>query len=151
MTPRRFLPPALAALLVLFACEPPAPEGRVEPVDRVSGVDTLPSPSSRPQSRPEPPSRTDTAEAAPDTGRTESFYIHLRSGVDPRALARRHGITPSEMITGPRPGLVARLTPAQQAALQADSLVRSLAREIHQGETDTPGPIRTLGSDTTGL
>lgn len=110
---------------------------------------------------PAPAASTDTAleveetrrTSAPDTEageRRDFYYVHLRPGTDPRAFAARYGLTPTEVITDPRPGVVVAITPAERQMLSADSLVESLARRIHSGENDTSGPaIRSPGDDTT--
>lgn len=110
---------------------------------------------------PAPAASTDTAleveetrrTAASDTGADESrqlYYVRLRPGTDPRSFAARYGLTPADVITDPRPGVVVAITPAERQMLSADSLVESLARRIHSDENDTSGPaIRSLGGDTT--
>lgn len=126
-----------AAVFALAACESPPPEGRVEPPDReeMTGAANL----SGSRARPEPSPRPESDAAAPGSERAETFHVHLHPGSDPRALARRHGLEPTEVITGPRPGLVVPLTRKQEAAVRADTLVRSLAREIDQGEAGGGG------------
>lgn len=94
--------------------------------------------------------KSDTQVVAADSAHRTSFYVHLVSGADPVAVARRHGLVPSDTITGPRPGFVAKLTAREQAALKADSAVRSLAREIHQGKGRDAPVIREIGVDSGG-
>lgn len=94
----------------------------------------------------------DTAlDTAAASARAETFYVHLRTDVDPREFAAARGLPVVEVVTDPRPGLVTRLTPDERTALEADSLVRSLARRIHSsgGEDERP-TIRPLGGDSAG-
>lgn len=137
----RFLTMAsvLAFALVLSACgNPPADEP--PPADEdTADVDTAPTRDTTP---PE-----DTVEEAERT--LTRFYVHLRPGVDPHDFARRHELEPTDVITGPRPGLVAPLTAEEEEALRADTLVRSLAREIHGGEGVDRPPLRSLRGDST--
>lgn len=91
--------------------------------------------------------------AASDTQageRRQSYFVHLRPGTDLRAFAARYGLTPANVITEPRPGMVVSLTEAERKMLAADSLVRSLARQIHGGDDTTGPPIQSLGGDSTG-
>lgn len=89
-------------------------------------------------------------EQAPDSARTTPYYVHLVAGAEPDSVARRNGIEPIELIREPRPGFYARLTEEQRANLEEDSLVRSLAREIHTGESGPTVPVGGLRSDSTG-
>lgn len=91
------------------------------------------------------------ADSTATEARVETFYVHLRADVDPREFAASRGLTVVEVIDGRRPGLVTRLTPDERSVLEADSLVRSLARRIHPSGTENEGPaIRPLGGDSAG-
>jgi len=138
----------LAVLLLLLAssCESAPRNEEGAPASAAdtaaAGVDSVATPAVR-------DTGDSVASAPPDSARKVTYYVHLRDGVDPRALARRHELVPSEVITDPRPGFIVGLTEDERAALEADSLVRSLARQIHGDDEEQP-PIRTLGGDTTG-
>lgn len=109
------------------------------------------SPSQQGEKDAAPASSTDTAGDTVAAASPQTFYVHLRVGTDPEAFARRYGLSPSEVITDPRPGLVVALTPDQRDSLAADTLVRSLARRIHSGGAADSGPaLRSLGGDTAG-
>lgn len=143
----RFLSTAstLAFVLVLAACgnppadEPPQADEDTAEVSPPADADTAPARDTTPPA--------DTVEEAERT--LTRFYVHLRPGVDPEAFARRHDLEPTDVITGPRPGLVAPLTAEEEEALRADTLVRSLAREIHGGEGVDRPPLRPLRGDST--
>ncbi|MDP2497542.1 MAG: hypothetical protein Q8W44_06045 [Candidatus Palauibacterales bacterium] len=91
------------------------------------------------------------ADSTAAEARVETFYVHLRADVDPREFAASRELTVVEVIDGRRPGLVTRLTPDERSALEADSLVRSLARRIHPSGEEKEGPaIRPLGGDSAG-
>lgn len=82
--------------------------------------------------------------------RVETYYVHLRAGVDPRDFAASRGLTVVEVVPDDGSGLVTRLTSEQRDALEADSLVRSLARRVHSGGEESDPPIRSLGGDSAG-
>lgn len=84
--------------------------------------------------RPDSPARTEAGkERSPraDTAPAGRYYVRVRASADPREVAARHGIEPLDVITEPTKAFYAALTYAQRDSLQADTLVRSLAREIH--------------------
>lgn len=100
-------------------------------VDTPSSVDTTPSDTAA-AARADTPTEAEPGEderpAADTAGR---YYVRVLSSADPREVAARHGIEPREVITEPTRAFYAALTYGQRDALQADTLVRSLAREIH--------------------
>lgn len=95
--------------------------------------------------------------AAADTAGTDGaaagrYFVRLRNGADPVAVARRHGLVPLDTIRSPVPALYVSLTAAERDSLARDTLVVSVAREIHQGDSTPAPPIRgvpTGGPDTT--
>lgn len=72
------------------------------------------------------------------------YFVRLKSGVDPTMVTERHSIEPLEIIRDPVPAVYARLDSLQLAALQRDTLVLSLSREIHQTDSLGPPPIRGM-------
>lgn len=80
--------------------------------------------------------RTEDA-ATTDSGpapATATYFVRLRRSADPRAVADRHGVEPTSIVEEEgATAFVAALTEAQVDSLRADSLVVSLAREIHRG------------------
>lgn len=125
----------------LAACDAPPPDGDGETTVRGEATAEAADTGST-------GSAPDTVTPSPrDTARAETYYVHLRPGTAPRDFARRHGLSPSEVVTDPRPGLVVRLTPVERDSLAADTLVRSLARRIHGGGGDAPR-LRRLGEDS---
>lgn len=102
----------------------PAPESGRDP------------PSVRPSEGP----KEDTVEQPPDSrGR---YFVRLSSGADPQAVAERHGVEPLEIFHDPVPAFYAALDSGQVVALRRDTVVASLAREIHEGDTLRPRPLR---------
>lgn len=84
--------------------------------------------------RPDSPAKAEAGKERPtraDTAPAGRYYVRVRASADPREVAARHGIEPLDVITEPTKAFYAALTYAQRDALQADTLVRSLAREIH--------------------
>lgn len=137
---RRSVPTLLAVLLVTLAC---GGQGTEQGEAVRAPDDTIPA------DRDTAVAEADTA-PADTTGaeRTTPYYVHLEPGADPAEVADRHGIEPIEIIREPRPALYVALTDAQRERLQQDSLVRSLAREIHAGEGGGAPPIRGIRPDT---
>lgn len=97
----------------------------------------------------------EAADAAPDTvasldaSRDQPlppghYFVRLKSGVDPTMVTERHSIEPLEIIRDPVPAVYARLDSLQLAALERDTLVLSLSREIHQTDSLRPPPIRGM-------
>lgn len=116
-----------------------------------AGCDSAPEEDGEaPEPRPSVSTDTAPSDTTEQSGRRQSYYVHLRPGTDPRRFAARYGLTPTDVITDPRPGLVVAVTPAERRMLADDSLVESLARQIHSGGGDTAEPaIRSPGGDTT--
>lgn len=85
-------------------------------------------------------------EAESRTAATERYYVRLRPSADPGAVAERHGVEPIEVITEDATAFYASLTEEQVESLDADSLVVSVSREIHQGEDTVRAPIRGVSS-----
>lgn len=70
------------------------------------------------------------------------YFVRLTTDADPVAVAERHDVEPLEVVENPVPAFYAALDSAQAAALRRDSLVTSLAREIHQDDTLQRPPVR---------
>jgi len=79
----------------------------------------------------------DTA-ASEDTVHLGRYFVRLRTAADPDSVAARHGIDPIEVIREPTRAFYASLTRGQHRALEADSMVESLAVELN----DVPDRLR---------
>lgn len=81
---------------------------------------------------------------------TERYYVRVDPSADPRAVAARHGVEPIAVVSEEHAvAFYAALTRGQAESLRADSLVVSLAREIHQGgDTLLPRPRGVTPADT---
>lgn len=94
------------------------------------------------------------ADAADSTERAiggRTYFVRLRQGSDPEAVARRHGLEILDVTREPVPVIYVSLTPEDRAALRADSSVVSISLEIHQGDTMAHPPIRGVPTpDTSG-
>lgn len=93
----------------------------------------------------------DTAVAPGAPGAARTYFVRLRGGTDPGAVARRHELEPVEVILDPVPALYVSLTPGALEAIRADSSVVSVALSIHEGDTTSPPRIRGVPtSDSSG-
>lgn len=93
----------------------------------------------------------DTAVAPGTPGAARTYFVRLRGGTDPCAVARRHELDPVEVIRDPVPALYVSLTPEALEAIRADSSVVSVALSIHAGDTTSPPRVRGVPtSDSSG-
>lgn len=88
-----------------------------------------------------------------DTVSAGRYFVRLRRDADPSEVAARHGVEPLKVITEQARAFYAELTRGQRRSLREDSLVVSLAREIHGGsDTARPPPrgVAPAASPDTG-
>lgn len=163
--PPRSRPTALAlvALAAVTACGPgedgqrgaaPAARDSATPPSPVAGGTARVDPSAgaggpaRQETtgagtRTDTPSAGGSGEATDDTVRAPGrYFVRLEDGADPEAVAERHGVDPLQIVRDPVPAFYAALDSGQISGLRRDTLVASLAREIHQGDTLRRPPIR---------
>lgn len=114
-----------AALLAVAGCGPPEPGRETRAGD-------------------------DARASAPGTARSEAAtyrsFVRLAPGVDPAAVAERHGIRPDSVLSGRVRGFLASLTRAEAERLRRDSAVRSVSFRVEDEEW-RPGEGRTVPRD----
>lgn len=127
--------------------------------DAPAQPDTLPGDTASPEAAAPDTAAPDTfpADTTPadttavsETSVVGRFYVRVRGDADPDSVARRHGVRPLSVVREPTKGFYAPLTGRQVSALEADSLVRYVAREIHGPDTTGGPPIRRLPVRDTG-
>lgn len=94
----------------------------------------------------------ESAETRPDSAVAGRFFVRVASDVEPATVAERHGIEPEYVVpeTEPVRAFVARLTWGEVSALERDSSVVSLAREIEGRGAGGPPTVRTVPTTDTG-